>query len=122
MPKSGIVFALLAMLACAGIAHAQDELGARMSMDRIADVQTGSYSAGEQIRFSLDHYVARYLLRFSPMVLRHTREIVAGFRKVFRISRRLFATPRGADMEVRHMPGFDQLPESISRLESLELP
>jgi hypothetical protein len=64
MPKSGILFALMAMLACAGVAGAQDELGARMSMDRIADVQTGSYSAGDQIRFSLDRYSSYYLLRF----------------------------------------------------------
>jgi hypothetical protein len=64
MPKSGILFALMAMLACAGVARAQNELGARMSMDRIADVQTGSYSAGDRIKFSLDRYSGRYLLRF----------------------------------------------------------
>jgi len=64
MPKSGILFAFIALLLCAGVAGAQDELGARLSMDRIADVQSGTYSAGDQIRFSLDRIANHYLLRF----------------------------------------------------------
>ena len=64
MPKSGILFAFMTTLAFAGVARAQDELGARMTMDRIADVQTGTYSAGDRIKFSLDRYTSHYLLRF----------------------------------------------------------
>jgi hypothetical protein len=64
MPRSGILFAFVAMLACIGAGHAQDDLGARMSMDQIASIRTGSYSAGDQFNFSLDHYASHYLLRF----------------------------------------------------------
>lgn len=63
MPRSGILIALAAMLAGIGAVLAQDDVGSRMSMDRIADVHTGTYSAGDVIRFSLDRYAGRYLLR-----------------------------------------------------------
>ncbi len=64
MPKAGISIALAAMLASIGTVLAQDDLGARMSMDRIADVHAGTYAAGDLIRFSLDRYSGHYLLRF----------------------------------------------------------
>lgn len=62
MPRSGILIALAAMLASTGAVLAQDDLGARMSMDRIADVHTGTYAAGDAVKFSLDRYSSRYLL------------------------------------------------------------
>src|SRR5579871_3178283 len=66
MSKSGILFALIALsvCVCVGVGRAQTDLGARMSLDRIADVQTGTYAAGDQIKFSLDRYSNHYLLRF----------------------------------------------------------
>jgi hypothetical protein len=64
MPRNGILFAFVATLASAGVSHAQDDLSARMSMEQIANVRTGVYSAGDRINFSLDRYASRYLLRF----------------------------------------------------------
>jgi hypothetical protein len=64
MPKSGILFALLVLLGGVSVGLAQDDVGARMSLERIATIRTGTYAAGDQIRFSLDRYAAHYLLRF----------------------------------------------------------
>ncbi len=63
MPAKGIVIALVASLAFAGAVRAQDSLGARLMMDRMGDIQTGAFSAGDA-RFSLVHYAEKYLLRF----------------------------------------------------------
>jgi hypothetical protein len=64
MPKSGILLVFVMMLSCAGIAYAQDSLGARLMMDRLGDIQTGTFSAGDSVRFSLSRYAENYLMRF----------------------------------------------------------
>jgi hypothetical protein len=64
MPKRAILFALFAILTSVGGARPQDQLGARMSQERIGDVRPGTYSAGDQLKFTLNRYLDRYLLRF----------------------------------------------------------
>ncbi|MBL6938393.1 MAG: DUF4908 domain-containing protein [Alphaproteobacteria bacterium] len=65
MPKSGIIFILAALfLGAAAVAgRAQESLGARLMMDRVGDIQTGSYTAGDNVRFALTRYAENYLLR-----------------------------------------------------------
>jgi hypothetical protein len=66
MPKSGTAFILAALVlgAAAFGARGQESLGARLMMDRVGDIQTGSYSAGDTVRFALTRYAEKYLLRF----------------------------------------------------------
>ena len=64
MRNSVIRFAIVALLSFVGSAQAQDELGARMLQERIGDVRPGTYSAGDQLKFTLNHYLDHYLLRF----------------------------------------------------------
>ena len=64
MLRSVTLFALTAFMICISATWAQDELGARMSQERIGDVRTGTYSAGDQLKFTLNHYLDRYLLHF----------------------------------------------------------
>ncbi len=65
MRKSAICFAFVAMLTCIGAAQAQDELGVRMLQEPIGDVRPGTYSAGDQLKFTVNHYLDHYLLRFA---------------------------------------------------------
>ena len=44
---------------------ASDPMSARLSAEKVGDVETGSYSAGDNLAFSLDSYGDRYLLRFA---------------------------------------------------------
>src|ERR1700712_1518727 len=62
MPRRGILFAFVAMLACAGAVQAQD--GMRLSIDRLGDIRTGAYSISNGAVFTLDHYTDKYLMRF----------------------------------------------------------
>jgi hypothetical protein len=64
MAKGVIRFAFTVLLVCSSSARAQDELGARMLQERIGDVRPGTYSAGDQLKFTLNHYLDHYLLRF----------------------------------------------------------
>ncbi len=65
MPKSGVAFILAALVLSAATVtgRAQESLGARMMMDRIGDIQTGAYSAGDNVNFALTRYAEKYLLR-----------------------------------------------------------
>ena len=63
MPKRGILFAFIAMLACAGAVKAQD--GMRLSLDRLGEVRTGAYTISNGAVFTLDHYTDRFLMRFA---------------------------------------------------------
>lgn len=65
MPKSGTAFILAAALLCAGVGtvRGQESLGARMMMDRVGDIQTGAYTAGDTVRFAITRYAQNYLLR-----------------------------------------------------------
>ena len=47
----GILIALAAMLAMAGIVRAQEGLGQRMSVERIGDIDTGAYTASNGTGF-----------------------------------------------------------------------
>src|SRR5580704_11153031 len=40
-------------------------MSARLSAEKVGDVETGSYSAGDNLNFSLDSYGDKYLLRFA---------------------------------------------------------
>ena len=66
MPRSGIATILVAMLLVAGLGtvRGQESLGARMMMDRVGDIQTGAYTAGDTVRFALTRYAENYLLQF----------------------------------------------------------
>jgi len=46
-------------------AGASDPMSARLSAEKVGDVETGSYSAGDNLNFSLDSYGDKYLLRFA---------------------------------------------------------
>ena len=65
MPKRGILFAVAAMLACFSAVQAQEGLGARLSIDRLGDIQSGAYSTTNGLAFSLDRYAEKYLMRFA---------------------------------------------------------
>lgn len=65
MPRHVTLLALIATLAYTGAAVAQDDLSARMSLERIGDVRPGAYSAGDQFKFTLNRYLDRFLLRFA---------------------------------------------------------
>ena len=68
----------LAVAACAAAlvafaaapVRAQDSIAQRLSMDRLANIQPGSYLAGDRVKFTLDPLGDNYLLRFegSPEV------------------------------------------------------
>jgi len=53
MTKSGILFAFVVLFAGVSVSLAQDDVGARMSLERIANIRAGTYAAGDQIRFRL---------------------------------------------------------------------
>jgi hypothetical protein len=67
MPKSGIAFIVVAMLLSVGVVavRAQDSLGARMMMDRVGDIETGAFTAGDTVHFAITRYAEKYLLRFA---------------------------------------------------------
>jgi len=50
--------------------QAQDSIAQRLSMDRLANIQPGSYLAGDHVKFALDQSGENFLLRFddSPEV------------------------------------------------------
>jgi len=65
-PAIAMLF-LFASIAAAGAqppAPAGDPMAARLSADKVADVQIGSFMAGDNIAFSLDLAGGKYLLRF----------------------------------------------------------
>jgi len=65
MPRRGILFAFAALLATTGAVRGQEGLGDRMSIDRLGDIQTGTYTASSGTVFSLNAYAAKFLLRFA---------------------------------------------------------
>ena len=40
-------------------------MSARLSAEKVGDVETGSYSAGDKLDFTLEPYGDKYLLRFA---------------------------------------------------------
>jgi hypothetical protein len=61
----GILIAFAALLASLGMVRGQEGLGDRMSIDRLGDIQTGTYTASNGANFTLTGYAAKYLLRFA---------------------------------------------------------
>lgn len=62
------IAAILLFAAAASPAAAQDSsnpMSARLSAEMVGDVETGSYSAGDNLNFTLDSYGDKYLLRFA---------------------------------------------------------
>jgi hypothetical protein len=65
MRKGWTVLAVVSALCCAPLAHAQDDMGARLEADAIGSVRPGAYIAGDTLKFLLDKYGDKFLLRFS---------------------------------------------------------
>lgn len=61
---SRIGTALLLCALFAGSAHAQDQMSARLSQERVGDIDPGTYSAG-RVSFTLDHYEDKFIVRFA---------------------------------------------------------
>ncbi|HEX3673187.1 MAG TPA: DUF4908 domain-containing protein [Rhizomicrobium sp.] len=74
MVRPILAIAACAAIACApwaiGPARAQDSMGERLSMDRLAAIQPGAYLAGDAVRFVLSPFNGDFLVRFqdSPEV------------------------------------------------------
>jgi hypothetical protein len=64
MPTRRVILAGATALFLAAAAPAQVDLSTRLSAGRIGDVQTGAFSAGDSIRFTLVRNGSKYLLRF----------------------------------------------------------
>jgi len=52
------------LFAGVSVSLAQDDVGARMSLERIANIRAAPMRPATRFGFSLDRYAARYLLRF----------------------------------------------------------
>ncbi|HEX4301182.1 MAG TPA: DUF4908 domain-containing protein [Rhizomicrobium sp.] len=63
MPRYGILFAFVALLACVSAGEAQNG-DTQLSFDRLGDIQTGSYTVSNGATFTLDRYDDKYLMRF----------------------------------------------------------
>jgi hypothetical protein len=66
MRNGWTVFAVVCALSCATLAHAQDSqetLSAKLLADAMGNVKPGTYLAGDSVKFMLDSYGSRYLLR-----------------------------------------------------------
>jgi len=61
---SRIGTALLLCFLFAGAARAQDQMSARLSQERVGDIEPGTYSAG-RTSFTLDRYEDKFLVRFA---------------------------------------------------------
>src|SRR6185436_11635914 len=59
------VIALVSALCFAPFAHAQESLSSKLLADAFGNIETGTYLAGDPIKFTLDRYGSRYLLRVS---------------------------------------------------------
>jgi hypothetical protein len=65
MPRRGIWIAAFAICASIGACFGQAGPGDRMSIDRLGDVQEGTYTASNGVSFTLTPYAAKYLLHFA---------------------------------------------------------
>lgn len=67
MRKGLTLLAIISALCFASLAHAQDNLGAKLQADANAmgNIRPGAYLAGDTIKFLLDRYGNKFLLRFS---------------------------------------------------------
>jgi hypothetical protein len=64
-PTGGIAAALILATMCAGSALAQESMSEKLSADHVGGIEPGSYVAADSIRFSLDPFGDKYLLRFA---------------------------------------------------------
>ncbi|HEY0105410.1 MAG TPA: DUF4908 domain-containing protein [Rhizomicrobium sp.] len=65
MPWRGIAFAAIVLLGCAGPVLGQADIGARLSVDRLGDVETGIYAVSNGASFSLNRYDDKFLMQFA---------------------------------------------------------
>ena len=70
---------LLAAMACPALAQNDsapgDPMRARLSGEKVGDVATGAFSAGEKLNFTLDSYGGRYLLRLADSPERYVLSV-----------------------------------------------
>jgi len=64
MPTRRAILAGATALLLTAAAPAQVDLNARLSAGRVGDIQTGRFAAGDRVKFTLDRYGQKYLLRF----------------------------------------------------------
>jgi Domain of unknown function (DUF4908) len=64
-PAGGIAAALILATVWVGSAFAQDSMSEKLSADRVGGIEPGSYIAADTIRFTLDPFGDKYLLRFA---------------------------------------------------------
>jgi hypothetical protein len=75
------IFAVLLFAAACGPALAQnaaaagDPMSARLSAEKVGDIETGAFSAGETLNFTLDSYGEKYLLRFADSPERYVLSV-----------------------------------------------
>lgn len=65
MRRGLAVLAVVSALFCAPLACAQDMLESRLQADALGSIRPGAYLAGDTIKFLLDKYGNKFLLRFS---------------------------------------------------------
>jgi hypothetical protein len=63
-PLRVTILAIIALATCASGALAQS-MSDRLSADRTGDIQEGNYAAGDSVKFTLDPYGEKYLLRIA---------------------------------------------------------
>ncbi len=57
------VLAVVCALFCAPLAHAQESLASKLLADALGNVRSGTYLAGDSVKFTIDDYGNKYLLR-----------------------------------------------------------
>ncbi|HEY0282963.1 MAG TPA: DUF4908 domain-containing protein [Rhizomicrobium sp.] len=65
MPKRGFALLLCALLSFALAKRAGAEVYDRIEQQHFGSITTGSYQAGDNLRFSIDHYRNEFLMRFT---------------------------------------------------------
>lgn len=67
MARSGtaIAFACALVFFASPNAHAQSPMDARLSMEKLGDIQPGTYTAGDSLEFTLDYADGNFILRIA---------------------------------------------------------
>jgi hypothetical protein len=76
--RARFVFCLLAAIAQPALAQQEsvnDTMAARLSAEKLGDVETGSFSAGDNLNFTLEPYGDKYLLRFTDSPERYVLSV-----------------------------------------------
>jgi hypothetical protein len=59
------VLAVVSVLICAPLSHAQESLSSKLLADALGNVRPGTYVAGDSMKFTIDSYGNKYLLRIA---------------------------------------------------------